>query len=89
MIYCLVAGLGQSLQTSLRNYSVGFRRAHAAGTELTVPRVTELLNDPAFDPLAQWLRLRQIDLDDLQTNIDQILNQVRENTLNKNNAPPE
>ncbi len=53
LIYQLVAGLGQDLQTSLRNYAIDFRRAHAAGTPLTVPRVAELLADPAFHPLAR------------------------------------
>jgi hypothetical protein len=47
----LVSGLGQHLQTTLRNYAVRFRRAHDAGTELLVPRVAELLADPAFRPL--------------------------------------
>ena len=51
LIYLLVAGLGQDLQTSLRNYAIRFRRAHAAGTPLAVPRVAELLADPAFHPL--------------------------------------
>ena len=56
LIYRLVAKLGQDLQTSLDNYTIDFRRAHAAGTPLTVPRVAELLADPAFRPLNDWLR---------------------------------
>lgn len=62
LIYRLVAGLGQDLQTSQRNYAIDFRRAHAAGTELTVPRVAELLADPAFHPLDQLLHQRQVDV---------------------------
>ena len=54
-IYQLAAGLGRDLQTSLRNYAIDFRRAHAASTDLAVPRVAELLADPAFYPLDQWL----------------------------------
>ena len=56
LVYRLVSGLGQDLQTSLHNYAIGFRRAHAAGTPLVVPRVAELLADPAFRPLEEWLR---------------------------------
>jgi tetratricopeptide (TPR) repeat protein len=81
LIYCLVAGLGQSLQTSLRNYAVRFRRARAAGTELVVPRVAALLADPAFRPLDEWLRQRQVDPDALQADVDQLLNQVRQASL--------
>ena len=78
LIYRLVAGLGQSLQTSLHNYAIAFRRARAAGTELTVPRVAELLADPAFHPLDQWLHQRQVDVAELQTAVDQVLEQVRQ-----------
>ena len=58
LTYCLVSALGESLQTSLANYAITFRRAHAAGTELLVPRVAELLADPAFRSLENWLGQR-------------------------------
>jgi len=51
LVYRRVSGLGQDLQTSLRNYAVRFRRAHDAGTELHVPRVAELSPIP---PSARW-----------------------------------
>ncbi len=85
LLYLLVAGLGQDLQMSLRNYAILFRRAHDAGTEPTVPRVTELLADPAFHPLAEWLTQRQVPLDDLQAAVDHSLAQTREAALT---APP-
>lgn len=78
LIYRLVAGLGQDLQTSLRNYAIDFRRARANGTTLVVPRVTELLADPSFDPLDQWLRQRQMDVAELQAAVDQFLAQARQ-----------
>ncbi|MDA1056092.1 MAG: tetratricopeptide repeat protein, partial [Planctomycetota bacterium] len=81
LLYRLVAGLGQSLQTSLGNYAIRFRRARAAGTELSVPRVAELLADSAFHPLDQWLRQRQISVDDLQAAVDQFLEQARQASL--------
>jgi hypothetical protein len=78
LIYKLVAGLGESLKTSLGNYAIGFRRARAAGTVLAVPRVEELLADPAFEPLAQWLSKREVPVDQLQTAVDQHLDQARQ-----------
>jgi tetratricopeptide (TPR) repeat protein len=81
LIYFLVAGLGQHMQTSLGNYARRFRRAHAAGTPLAVPRVAELLADTAFRPLDDWLRRRQVDVDELQAAVDQLLEQVRQAAL--------
>ncbi len=78
LVYRLIAGLGQHLKTSRNNYAVDFSRAHAGGTELAVPRVPVLLADPAFAPLAQWLGQRQVPLDALQAQVDEVLNQVRE-----------
>jgi tetratricopeptide (TPR) repeat protein len=78
LVYHLVAGLGQQLQTSLGNYAIDFRRAHAAGTVLAVPRVAELLADSAFAPLEQWLRQRPVPLAPLQSAVDQFLDQARE-----------
>jgi hypothetical protein len=77
LVYRLVAGLGQHMQDSLGNYAIDFRRAHEAETPLAVPRLTDLLADPAFDPLARWLRGRQVDVDELQAAIDDLLAQVR------------
>jgi tetratricopeptide (TPR) repeat protein len=73
LFYHLVAGLGQQMRTSLHNYAIGFRGAHAASTELAVPRVAQLLADPAFHPLEQWLRQRQVKLEELQADVDQFL----------------
>lgn len=81
LAYCLVAGLGQDMQTSLHNYVISFRRAHAAGTPLAVPRVAELLGDPAFHPLTRWLAARQVDVDELQAAVDELLAQVRQEAL--------
>ncbi len=81
LLYRLVAGLGQHLQTSLRNYAIDFRRAHAASTELVIPHVSALLADPAFAPLEQWLRQRQVPLDELQSAVDQFLDQARQAAL--------
>jgi len=76
--YRIVAGLNQHLKTSLGNYALRFRRAHAAGVELRVPRITELLADPAFAPLEQWLRQRQVDIAELQSMVDDCLDKARQ-----------
>jgi tetratricopeptide (TPR) repeat protein len=78
LVYRLVSGLGESLRTSLRNYTIRFRGAQAAGITLDVPRVAELLADPAFRPLADWLRQRQVNLDELQAAVDQLLDRARQ-----------
>ncbi|MGH9834301.1 MAG: tetratricopeptide repeat protein, partial [Blastocatellia bacterium] len=81
LIYFLVARLGQNLQTWLGQYAFDFRRAHDAGTPLAVPRVAELLADPAFRPLDDWLRRRQVDVDEVQVVVDQYLEMARQAAL--------
>ena len=81
LVYRLVSGLGQDLQTSLHSYTVRFRRAHATGTPLVVPSVAEVLADPAFHPLKEWLSLRQADVADVQAAVDGLLEQARQAAL--------
>jgi hypothetical protein len=45
---------------------------------LAVPRVEELLADPAFAPLAQWLSNRKVPVDQLQSDVDQCLDLARQ-----------
>ena len=45
---------------------------------LTVPRVAELLADPAFHPLKEWFSQRQVDIGQLQSAVDQFLEQARQ-----------
>ncbi|MDX2041628.1 MAG: CHAT domain-containing protein [Acidobacteriota bacterium] len=79
LLYRLVAGLGQSMQFSLGNYAVRFRRAQAAGTSYAVPRVAEVV--AAFASLDEWLASRQVDVDELQAAVDDLLEQVRQSAL--------
>jgi tetratricopeptide (TPR) repeat protein len=76
--YHIDAGLGEHLKTNFRNYVIDFRRAQAAGTLPAIPRLADLLADPAFDALARWLRERQVDLGELQATINQFLAAARE-----------
>ncbi|MBI3229981.1 MAG: hypothetical protein HYZ45_07355, partial [Burkholderiales bacterium] len=57
------------------------RRAHASQTELPIPRLADLLLDPAFAPLSSWLRKRGTDLAALQSTIDEVLAQVKQQAL--------
>jgi hypothetical protein len=78
LVYQLVSGLGHDFQASLHNYVIRFQRAHDAGTELRVPRVAELLADPAFRPLDDWLRQRKADVAAVQAAVDQALDMVQQ-----------
>ena len=81
LLYFLVSELGQDLQTSLGNYAIFFRHAKVNHTPLFIPRIADLLIHPGFDPLAQWLSLRAVDLEALQTVVDELLEQVRQQAL--------
>ena len=60
LIYRLVSGLGQDLQNTLHNYVITARpRGRHSGSPA---RVAELLTDPGFRPLDDWLRQRQADV---------------------------
>jgi tetratricopeptide (TPR) repeat protein len=78
LVYQHVSGMGQNLQTSLRNFSNAFRRAQASAIQLSVPRLADLLADPAFHTLEDWLHERQADLAEVQAAVDQLLDQVRQ-----------
>jgi hypothetical protein len=78
LVYCLATGSTESLRTIFSNYAIVFRTAPSAGIELNIPRLTELLDDPAFAAFKEWLVQRQVDLDDLQAAIDRILDQARQ-----------
>jgi hypothetical protein len=88
LLYRLSAGLHQHLQTSLGNYVRAFRRAQEAGSELVVPQLGELLADPAFAPLAEWLAQRQVDPGELQQQVDQIMELCQQQTLAGDGSPP-
>lgn len=75
LVYVLTTGMSTS--RSLRNYAICFRQAKATPTPYPVPRLGDLLDDPAFRPLAEWLEQRQIDRDQLQARIDELLDEAR------------
>jgi hypothetical protein len=76
--YRLVADLRQDVQTNFRNYMRVFYKAASTGEDPAIPRLSALLDDPAFHALREWLAARQVDLDDLQSKIDQFLDAARQ-----------
>jgi len=66
---------------SLQNYGIDFRSACAAGAEPFVTWVADLLADPAFAPLKEWLLRKQVDVDELQAEVDRFLEQARQMAL--------
>lgn len=79
LVYRLV--VGQHLQTMMGSYANVFRRAQAEGTEPAVPRIAELLADPAFQPLEAWLRKRGVQTEELQAQVDKFLEAARQAAL--------
>ena len=77
LVYQLVGRLSDPLTETLGAYATRFRRATAVGAALDVGRLTDLLDDPAFDPLDAWLREQGSDVAETQTAIDFYLEQAR------------
>jgi hypothetical protein len=78
LVYRLATGSTELLKTTFRNYVIDFRTAASTETEPNIPRLAELLGDPAFDALKEWLAQQQVDLDKLQATIDEFLDQARQ-----------
>lgn len=77
LVYQMAASLSEPLQVSLAAYATRFRRAAAVGTALDITRLTELLDDPAFAPLDDWLREQGSDVAETQMAVDFYLEQAR------------
>jgi hypothetical protein len=83
MIYFLVASIERRLQASLNDYRDDFCHAHTDGTVLAVPKVADVLADTSFHTLRQWLIQRQVDMDELQSTVDHLLDLVRQEALSQ------
>jgi len=78
LLYLLVMGHGQRLQTWAHPHAVRFRDARQSGREHTLPRVADLLARPGFAPLRDWLTASLVDLEQLQQAADAFVAQCRE-----------
>jgi len=88
MLYRLVIGHRQDLQTSAHNHVVRLVDARRAGREHTLPRVAELVAQPEFAPLADWLAAAKVDLAQLQQQVDAFLTQCRQQAEASLAEPP-
>ncbi len=75
--YFLLCGHGQHLAIWRRNLAIGIRRAAQAGQCYELPRLADLLADPEFDALQHFLTANRVDPADLQSDLDQLVDQVR------------
>lgn len=73
LAYQLATNQIELLKTASYNCAVDFRLAHENGVALTIPRLADLLADPAFAALASWLKERGVDSVVLQQAIDEFL----------------
>ncbi len=84
LIYQLVASLGEPMHLTLAAYAARFRRAKSTGFSFTAPRLTDVLDDPVFAPLDEWLRERGADVAEVQTAVDFYLEQTRRIGIGEN-----
>ena len=75
--YFLVMGHGQHMAIALRNLAARMREATAAGGRYELPRLTVLLARPEFEPLQRTLEERNVAVEELQTRMDEVVEEVR------------
>jgi tetratricopeptide (TPR) repeat protein len=76
LAYALAAQHGIRLQESFSGYCLQFGRAKTDAASVA-PRLADLLVDPAFHALNEWLQDRKVDLSQLQTEIDRFVEDAR------------
>jgi tetratricopeptide (TPR) repeat protein len=79
--YCVVSGYGRHLTTWRHNIASAMCRAALRHQQYQPPRVSDLLVDPEFDALRQFLANRSADPAKLQSAIDQLVEQARQQAL--------
>jgi tetratricopeptide (TPR) repeat protein len=78
IMYLVVSNHLEGLSVSLRNLRVRIRRAAQAGGRYDLPRLAGLLARPEFAALGQFLAQRGVDVGQLQAQIDQRVEQARQ-----------
>jgi hypothetical protein len=74
-------GHGQHLAIWRHNLAIRIRRAARAGQRYELPRLADLLADPEFDALQQFLTAHRGDPAQFQSALDQLVEQVRKEPL--------
>jgi len=72
LVYAIVTGHGLRFQEAIQAYIVEFR-SQVIDPAPAIPTVAELLAEPQFQPLNEWLRERAADVSGLQALVDQML----------------
>jgi hypothetical protein len=83
LVYSLVAALGERRKAVFSNFVDHYSR-FPAGEAPATPRLAELLSDPTFQALNSWLRQRSVDISELQSNINRVLEQLQQAELKQN-----
>jgi tetratricopeptide (TPR) repeat protein len=78
IIYDKVTGQIGNILTGLQNLAQDIRRAAQSSQRYELPRLSDLLAAHEFDPLKQFLTSRRVDLEQLQSALDQIVEKVRQ-----------
>ena len=85
LLYRLCAGLKQHLQDTQRNYFIDFRQSYATRQPLRIPTIADLLAQPGFHSIKQWitnwLAQNGVTQAQLQEETDQYLADVRSQAL--------
>lgn len=74
LVYALVTGVGPQL--FLDYVEMSPQPPRTVENTLLLPRVADLLTDPAFQPLADWLRGRGVTVEEVQGRVDEVLKEV-------------
>lgn len=77
LLYLLVMGHRQYLQTWVRRHMIEVRTALTAGQEHNLPQAVDLLARPDFTALREWLTAAQADVEQLQVIVDAVVAQGR------------
>jgi hypothetical protein len=89
IVYFLITSHGQYLATIMRGLAIGITRAAASGERYELPRLTELLARPEFEPLQRTLTEWNVALDELQAKIDELVEEGGGGWRGAGEAPPE
>lgn len=77
LVYALIAQLNRMQRSMVNGYFTTFVRARRSGKPVEVPRLSDLLNDPAFDLLSRWLKHSRIDAVELQDAVDHVIGSAK------------
>lgn len=81
LAYIIESNLELRMENAVRSFALAFIRQPADSAEPIVPSLGELLADPAFHPLGEWLRERKVSVSELQISINEIFANLKESIV--------